>query len=134
MFVMRRGPLIVALVATVSIPFSSPVSAEHTVWTQGVGLDSCGTFLASIEGLPIGKAEVVNSNGRTYFSAAATYQSWIEGYISGVNAYEPTREVRVDFPGIELWIRTWCESHPADALVDAVGHFLLSRWGVPTGK
>jgi hypothetical protein len=132
---MRCAPLIVALIATVSISVSSPSSAERSVWTQGVGLDSCGKFLASIEGLPIGKAETVTyPNGRRYVSEAAAYQSWIEGYISGVNAYEPTREIRVDFPGIELWIKTWCESHPADTLVSAVGYFITSRWGVWGGK
>jgi hypothetical protein len=131
---MKRA-FIVALIATISIPFYSPSSAEHSVWTQGVGLDSCGKFLASIEGLPIGKHETATyPNGRVYVSEAYAYQSWIEGYISGVNAYEPTRETKVDYPGVELWIKTWCESHPADALVDAVGHFLLSRWSGPTGK
>jgi hypothetical protein len=133
---MRYAPLIAALVATAPIPLSSSSnSEEHTVWTQGVGNNSCGKFLASIEGLPIGGAETLTyPNGRIYVSESVAYQSWIEGYISGVNAYEPTREVRVDYPGIELWIKAWCEAHPADPLVSAVGHFILNRWGASSGK
>jgi hypothetical protein len=125
--------LIGALIATASLPFSSPRSDEPAVWwVAGIGNDSCGKFLASIEELPTGRGKTLHyPDGNTYYSDSFAYAAWIQGYISGVNAYERQRPIKVDYAGTELWIKKWCEAHPADTLVSAVGHFIASRWTAP---
>lgn len=73
-------------------------------------------------------------DGRTYFDEAVRYADWVEGYLTEAN--DTTRgtqhpQISVDFAGIDLWLRQWCERHPADLFVNAVTSFTRYQWGMP---
>src|SRR5215831_12464947 len=112
----------IILIVSMTLPASVCLSQNRTtqppeVFIQGVGLDSCGKFLAAVEGLPIGLGPVLTyADGRKYLSEAAVYAAWIQGYISGVNSYERLRQIKIDYAGTELWMKNWCNSHLADNL------------------
>jgi hypothetical protein len=147
---MRRLPLLGTVAAVVTVlPVSSCLAEQVTqeptiVLIRGFGNDSCGKFLASVEGLPLGKVPMITyQDGQEYWSKAGVYANWIEGYISGVNTiidvdpfrsgagqYQPSKQIGVDYLGTELWIRKWCNTHPAESLYYAVASFIRSRWGL----
>lgn len=66
--------------------------------------------------------------GRKYVDEGEVYAEWIQGYISGFNMINTlSKSIAVDYPGTDLWIRKWCETHPADRLVSAVTSFIRSQ-------
>jgi len=36
---------------------------------------------------------------------------------------DQTQQIRVDYPGVDLWIQNWCQAHATDSLIDAVTAF-----------
>jgi hypothetical protein len=142
----------IAAIAAIATILPSPICLSQQVTQQpptflmlGVGDRSCGTFLAATEGMPLNKAQTYTSpDGRLFWSENKIYGEWIQGYISGVNMvlasdpfrsgggqYDPSKQIAVDYSGTELWLRKWCDAHPAESLLTAVNSFIVSRWGVP---
>ncbi len=114
---------------------ANPASRPKATWVvRGVGSDSCGKFLAAVENMPPGKGATLNYDGNTWFDKDEVYAEWIQGYITAVNLMQvffphPTKQIDVDYPGTELWIRDWCEARPANSLLAAVSAFVRSQFG-----
>ena len=127
----------IALAASIGFAVVKPSGCiAQTVTIQGAGTVSCGTFLTASQGMPAGQHLQFTYDGHVYMDQSAYYASWIVGYISGANAMIGTiggplyqsKQVYVDLAGTVLWIKNWCEAHPADALAFAVAAFQLNRW------
>ena len=130
-----RLPTLMGVIAAM-LPFpvlAQQSSQERRVIMRGVGNDSCGKFLAAVGNLPIGKGPMIRSlDDRTYYSKGEVYAEWIQGYISGFNVLSNNRsqQIDVDYPGVDLWIRKWCDTHAAEPLVEAVHSFIRGRVGL----
>jgi len=113
------------LIASCCLPVSA--QAQQPVLLRGVGLDSCGKFLATVERTVSGKGlKYTHPNGTEFFDAGEVYAEWIQGYLSALNelnARTKKRQVSVDYPGVERWLRNWCQTHPAESVFAAIGAF-----------
>jgi hypothetical protein len=77
----------------------------------GPGDKSCGTWTA---------------DRRTDATAALAYDTWVLGFVSGINTSEtislnhPDILKRADVKGIIGWMDNYCASHPLDSVISTV--------------
>lgn len=64
-------------------------------------------------------------------SSAIFYLSWVEGFVSAINEFVPTKSTSIakDLPqrGIGEWFDYYCSGHPDDTMDAAAGVFITSR-------
>jgi hypothetical protein len=93
----------------------------------GIGTSSCGKFIASIGNNPPGKIEKIHTPDGDFLSENAEYNQWLLGFVSGFNfAHDDDlgQQVKVDFAGMDLWIRNWCNKHPMNTVSQAAYAFI----------
>jgi len=123
------------LAAMTLLPVAS--SDAEQVMIQGDGFNSCAAYLNAMKGVPWGDAKAMTwTDGRTYWSEAAQYLNWIDGYISGFNVFavhDPRRgtihEVTIEHPALDAWVRNYCQSHPSSSVAEAVWSLIKSQAG-----
>lgn len=87
------------------------------------GGHSCGRYLASIEGMPIGKAgTMVYPDGRTFYEESWLFRHWAKGLISALRMRDRNQK-EVDFAAVEVWLRNYCLARPTESFVRAVEAF-----------
>lgn len=127
----------IAVLLIATAPLSS-VQAQQTNenkgWSVGgIGGDSCGSYLSAAESTSSGENSAIKYNGKIWYDKRTSYTQWILGYISALNAtyYNiPQLQIRVNFSVTDLWIREWCNTHPADMVWAATTAFVKERWAV----
>jgi hypothetical protein len=123
------------LAAMISLPLAS--SDAQQVMIQGDGTKSCADYLNAMKGVPWGDAKAMTwTDGRTYWSEAAQYLNWIDGYISGFNVFavrDPRRgaihQVTIEEAAIDARVRNYCRAHPASIVAEALWSVISSQAG-----
>jgi hypothetical protein len=102
----------------------------HGWVVRGVGNDSCGKFVAALEDSPPGRG-AIEWQGATYYGMREVYAEWIQGFVTAANLQSDHRskQISVDYPGTELWIRKWCDMRPAQTVIDAASAFIRDQKG-----
>jgi len=92
---------------------------------MGVGTESCGAFLAARgQNNPGSALELQAPDGSVTFDKSYLFAEWINGFLTLYNIDNSGKaQIDIDFAGIDLWLRQWCEAHPTKRLVDAVAVF-----------
>jgi hypothetical protein len=50
---------------------------------------------------------------------------WIQGFLTAWNIVsDDSHQITVDYPRVDLWVRNWCQAHPADSMGWAVTAFV----------
>jgi hypothetical protein len=108
------------------------VTASHADYTLlGVGALSCGSFLKAVSGTQLGQGQgFTDQNGRKFSDESRSYSEWVQGFLSAINALNSAKEnshqLRPDYPGLDLWLRKWCEANPTEPFEMAVWAFALT--------
>jgi hypothetical protein len=90
------------------------VAHAGTTRVSGLGTDSCGRLIAAVGSVPPGKFRSRDTASGVFVNEYAQYQEWLMGFVSGFNAmHEEEQQVSVDLAGLDLWMRNWCNKHPA---------------------
>jgi hypothetical protein len=124
-----KGAHVIAL----CLALASSASATEG-WTSfgNSASDSCGKFLAARRpdyGLR------TKIDGTEFVDQSTVYREWIEGFISGVNLIHARfrsvqsmpKDINADSVSTELWIANYCQTHPAERLVDAAVAFVVAH-------
>jgi len=119
----------------ITIPLASAVAQQVII--EGDGSNACADFLNATKGVPWGQARAMTlRDGRTYWSEAAQYLNWIDGYISGFNVFavhDPRRgtihQVTIEQPALDAWVRNYCEAHRTSSVAEAVWSLIKSQAG-----
>jgi len=107
---MRISLFVVILIAVVSgfqITNAADLTNKHPVVNLGEGTISCGRWIGYRASHVITQAEV---------------EAWVRGFLTGMNAADPTRHGvgdGSDPEGNNLWLDNYCKAHPLDSLYDA---------------
>jgi hypothetical protein len=105
------------LSAFISVILLSPVSAHAGVW-RDLGGESCGSFLAAVAGNALAQTRTMKWEGATYYDKSYGYSQWVQGYLTAVSTGMNVNVLdTVDYAGIDLWLRKWCDKHPTENLV-----------------
>ena len=130
---MKSAYIIALCIIALCLALASSASATEG-WTSfgNSPTDPCGKFLAARRpdyGL---KTKI---DGTEFVDQSTVYREWIEGFISGVNLihgslrsmHSMPKDITVDYESTELWIANYCQTHPAERLVDAVVAFIVAH-------
>jgi hypothetical protein len=102
------------LLAIVIVGASAPAIYAQTI--KGSGNDNCGEWLQLRQAVAMQRATT------TQVTILVMEQSWIDGFVSGLNA---TNLHGVDLlaskpgEGMYAWIDNYCRSKPLDSILDA---------------
>ena len=73
----------------------------------GIGVNSCGQFIAAIGKNAPGKNEYIDTrSGSHLVSENVVYRHWLMGFVSGVNAMRASEQEQVT--GVDLERAIWC--------------------------
>jgi hypothetical protein len=111
-----------ALFILFTIAFPSVAISEKLVTVYGEGSDSCGSYtLALSENTPTGGIEL---NGKDYYSKAAAYSQWVAGFVTANNFSGRRVSSHIDFNGMSMWIKSYCENKPTETIAHAAEAFV----------
>jgi hypothetical protein len=111
------GYLVMIIASTLA--FTATVPAQQEFASYGVGNLSCASFLGSVKRTEPGHVTSLSRWGddEKYFGKDGLYHEWIGGFLTATNkGSDASHQITVDYPGVDLWLRNWCQAHPADAL------------------
>jgi hypothetical protein len=109
------------------LAFATP---GHATWImRGVGSDSCEKFLSAEAGLPPGQTLRTTIQGHQYVGATEIYAEWVDGFLTAALSGQENKQIAADSAGVDLWLRKWCDAHPANNLLDAVVAFVRDQTG-----
>jgi hypothetical protein len=100
---------------------------------QGIGIDSCASFLNAESTSPPGKSRTITyPDGTNFFTKNYAYGSWIQGFLTAVglessNSSFSRALASPDYAGIDLWLQDWCKANPDKPLYDAVSAFVRRK-------
>jgi hypothetical protein len=110
---MHRSTIRVAVLSTILLFVRASVAVDSggNYVTRGIGAAeaSCGDYIGT-------DAETKRS-----------YESWLLGYISGVNHYragKPDFTNHAEVEGLNQWMENYCREHPLDPYSDAADALL----------
>jgi hypothetical protein len=113
-----------------TLAFTATAPAEN-ILSRGIGSSSCASFLGSVNGTQPGHITTTSLGRRgtsetsEYFSEDALYAAWIHGFLEAINkGSDDAHKMTGDYAGVDLWLRNWCQTHPADPLGWAVQAFV----------
>jgi hypothetical protein len=120
----RYASSLVIIASTLAITAIAPAQ-QTMVHYHGIGSNSCASFLGAVKGTQPGSGPTLTyPNGQKWFSESGLYAEWIQGFITAINvASDDSHQISADYPGVDLWLRNWCQAHPADLLGWAVSDF-----------
>jgi hypothetical protein len=106
---------------------NDPAFAGYAI--RGRGANTCGAFIASSDGVPIGKAAQLQWGTREYTSENTLYIEWAYAYITAVILDKDIKNLDTikDNSSFDLWLRNWCSAHPTNYFIDAVTSFLINE-------
>jgi hypothetical protein len=111
------------IVASLAFTATASAQPQRNISAYGVGTSSCASFLRTTDSTPGSSRSLAYPNGQTWFSENRLYAEWIMGFITAMNAvYE--NQIHTDGPGFDLWLRNWCQEHPANSVHWAVAEFV----------
>jgi hypothetical protein len=122
-------------VCVTAMTLGTVVHAETEMVTGwGVGSHSCGKFIATIGNLPPGRYHSIDPRNDHFVSENTQYQQWLMGFLTGFNfnafntapAGDQGQQIsgRIDLPGVDLWIRNWCNQHPTESVFHGAAAFI----------
>ena len=95
---------------------------------RGTGIDSCGKFIAESAGRPIAKSQTWVTPQKTYYDKYYAYSEWIQGYLTALSVLTDVHSLdAVDYPGVDLWMRKWCDKHPTQKIYDALNALIAEK-------
>ena len=105
------------------------IQAANPANVVGVGTESCGAFLAARGQSNPGSALFYQApDGSVTFDKSYLFAEWINGFLSLGNLDNSNKaQIDIDFAGIDLWLRQWCEARPTKRLVDAALAFTAEQ-------
>jgi hypothetical protein len=116
---MVRKALVLAVVL-----ISGTARADDNIIVIGAGQKTCGSFISAVGDAPPGQFAMVNTRHGEFDSELRNYQSWLMGFVTGVNleraAHEASQIANVDIAAIDLWMRNWCSTHPTRTVLKAL--------------
>jgi hypothetical protein len=96
-----------------------------TVWTYGVGNNSCGDFVAASGSSTLGSC--IRTRDAMMISENCHYMEFIKGYFSGLNeanaAVDRSQVKTFSETAGELWLRNYCNAHPLEKFYFATQKF-----------
>ena len=115
-----KGVAIAALLIT-----TSTNAQEFAIW--GAGQDSCGSYVLALQ--KYRPMEMLSWQGENYSTPSHRYAQWISGYVSAVNRMRVDLgfsqiAYKGDINGMALWIKNYCDQHPAELIVSGVDNFV----------
>lgn len=84
---------------------------------HGQGGRSCGSFIKD-------SGEFKKQTG-----AHAQDMAWPLGFLAAIDQWNPYTVKNYDYNGLEVWLDSYCKSHPIELLVNAADHFYQSIGG-----
>jgi hypothetical protein len=108
---------------------AEPAFGQQFIVAHGIGRQSCGSFVAAVYGEAPGQGHHLEYEGRKWHDEGRLYAEWIQGYITAINilaAQNGAKQITVDYPGIELWMRNWCQANPTKLLMEGLMTFVKS--------
>jgi len=109
--------------------------AEDSASVLGAGQETCGSYIAASAGDALGVGKSAKwPDGQTFFGMEHLYQQWLAGFLSSANELRGITgkpDIKVDFPGLDLWVRNWCNAHPLETVNSAAVTLLRERYGTP---
>lgn len=125
---MRFGEAILISIMLTSISYAGEGKWAPPSFCYGVGMISCGKYLAALE--KHGPSEGIEHNGETTYSESALYSSWIFGYITAQEQIFVSRTGRaapppVDMEGITEWMKQYSKNHPTQFLMSAANAYCI---------
>ena len=104
---------------------TAPCAFAQIVNVVGVGSDSCGSYvLALAKNAP---TRAMRMDEQLYYTDAATYAQWVSGYVTA-NAFagRPIPS-HIDFNGIMIWVKNYCDSNPTYTIAHAAQAFVQAH-------
>jgi hypothetical protein len=127
-----RG-LIAGVMLAAMLPMMSTAQPEtkgkHWAY-RGAGNDSCGKYIVATSDSSPGSGKAIqNLDGKMYFDQSNLYAQWVQGFLTGINVtdFSGSKQIEIDYTGVQLWISKWCQENPASSLVEAVSAFARSQ-------
>lgn len=109
------------MVAAVLMTISKPAFPQ-AVPIYGVGNQSCGAFIAATTGFGPGQVGTITNGSEKYYSLNALFNQWALAFVTAGNINKADN-IDVDLPGIDLWVRNWCNRNPTSFFVNALVAF-----------
>lgn len=98
------------------------------VLLQGVGAESCGSFVTAIESNKPGEIIKDNHSGKIFYTEINAKMQWIFGFIAAKNWDLPiSKQVTIDRDGTALWIKKYCEKNPTKGIPAAASEFVKAH-------
>lgn len=95
------------------------------VLLQGVGAESCGSFLTAISKNSPGEVLKENNSGEVFYTEINAKMQWIFGFIAAKNWDLPeSKQITVDRDGTAIWIKQYCEKNPTKGIPSAASEFV----------
>lgn len=114
-----------ALFILYAIAIPSAALSEELVTVYGEGSDSCGSYtLALSENPPTGGIKL---KGEDYYSKAAAYSQWVAGFVTANNFSGRRVPSHIDFNGMSMWIKSYCEKNPTETIAHAAEAFVKNH-------
>ena len=115
---------ITILIGFIFVTISSSRSFAGIVRMQGVGTESCGSFVSAIE--DHGPGEILKSSvDEIFYTEINTKMQWIFGFIAAKNwNLSDKNQIIIDRDGTAMWIKNYCEKNPTRPIVNAVSKFI----------
>lgn len=119
--------VIVFAALTLAYSLGGPAFAKYII--RGRGASTCGAFIASSHGIPIGKGATLQWENHGYTSENDLYIEWAYAYITAAILDKDMKDFNdiKDNSSFDLWLRNWCSAHPTNYFIDAVTSFLINE-------
>jgi len=111
-----------------AVLISGTVHAEQLPLSiTGAGQKTYGSFISAVGNTPPGQFQQVNTRNGQFDSELRNYQSWLMGFITGVNAESMESQDQqingVDIAAVDLWMRNWCNAQPIRIVLEGAMAF-----------
>ena len=121
-----RQPFVVAAI-TIAVLTATVLGADSGWFILGGSANvSCGQFLAALQdGAHIGQSRTVTTDGIQFVDLKYTMLEYASGVLTGLNISHttPIHQIKVDQAALEVWLTNYCQAHPTNTFLDAIGAF-----------
>jgi hypothetical protein len=127
---MRRIKLLASIGFTI---FCGDAYAQVVTSVYGYGNHSGGAYLSIASGHKYGSANLIRyADGTEFYDKAYMQSEWISGYLSAINAlHQNPKQIDIDTAAVDLWLRQWCNLHPASTMMQAIDAFIVEQMKTP---
>ena len=109
----------------IAVLLTASSAQAQKVKVIGVGSDSCGSYVLALAKNP--PTQAILMEGQVYYTDTAAYAQWISGYVTA-NAFagRPVQE-NIDFNGIMMWVKNYCDTNPSHTIAHAAQAFVQAH-------